>query len=241
MQNHFKNIKNLEHYALWGFMFLFIFDYHFWEANWLEAIGMTSKELFFYVLIFYFNYRVAIPTFLEKGKRISYILVLLVFLLTYIFVINISGLVDQFYEGAFWRNTLSMTINFALFWLISTLYWYYGKLQEARETQLSIRAEKLETELRFLKNQISPHFIFNTLNNIYSLVQQGHQNAAPMLAQLSSILRYILYDSSKPTVPLQKEITTIQEYIKLQLYRKPKSTNIDFYQEGDISNLKLLL
>ena len=189
-----KNIRHLEQYALWVFMFLFVFDYHFWENNWWEAISSTSAELFFYILIFYVNYKVIIPQFLAKGKRLTYFFFVILFLSFYITFIRLSGLEYYFYEAAFWRNTLSMTINFGLFWLISTLFWYYQKLQKEREMQLQLKAEKLETELRFLKNQISPHFIFNTLNNIYALVQQGHKNAAPMLAQLSAILRYILYE-----------------------------------------------
>ena len=235
----FKKINNLEHYALWLFMFLFIFDYHFWGNNWAEAIGITGMEIAFYVLIFYLNYKIVIPRFLEKGHRFFYLFSLLLFLLGYIFIIKTSGIEAYLYEGEFWRNALSMTINFGLFWLISTLYWYYQKLQEEREIQLKNRAEKLETELRFLKNQISPHFIFNTLNNIYSLVQQGHKNAAPMLAQLSTILRYILYESSREEVLLEKELNTIKDYIELQLFRKPKSSNVDFYQEGNVLYLKI--
>lgn len=239
MLKFIKNSNHLEQYALWLFMFLFVFDYHFWEDNWLDAIQMTSIELSLYLLIFYVNYKVVIPLLLEKGKQTLYILVLFLFLVSYIFLLKTTGLEYLLYEGAFWRNALSMTINFSLFWLISTLSWYYKKLQKERETQLQLKAEKLETELRFLKSQISPHFIFNTLNNIYALVQQGHKNAAPMLAQLSTILRYILYDSARDQVFLSKEIATIQEYIQLQLYRKSKSSNIDFYQEGKLNGLQI--
>lgn len=237
--NFLQKIKYLEHYALWVFMFLFVFDYHFWEGNWMEAILSTSMEVVFYMAIFYLNYLLAIPYFLKKKRHLSYLFSLLVFYIMYVFIIKTSGLEAQFYEGGFWRNILSMTINFSLFWLISTLYWYYKNVQEERELQLKIKAEKLEAEMKFLKNQISPHFIFNTLNNIYSLVQQGHQNAAPMLAKLSSILRYLLYDSIKEKVFLKKELETIQQYIELQLMRKPKSQNVDFYTEGNIKSLKI--
>lgn len=234
-----QKIKHLEHYALWVFMFFFVIDYHFWEDNWLEAIGNTSVELLIYILIFYYNFKIAIPLFLEKGQKIVYGLVILASLILYILTIQFTGLEHYLYESSYWRNVLSMTINFGLFWLISTLLWSYQKLQIERENQLQQKAERLESELRFLKNQISPHFIFNTLNNIYSLVQQGHKNAAPMLAQLSTILRYILYESSREKVLLTKEIKTIQDYIQLQLFRKPKSTNIDFYQEGNLQNLQI--
>ena len=71
------------------------------------------------------------------------------------------------------------------------------------------------------------------------MVQQGHENAASMLARLSSILRYILYESSKDTVSLSKELETIESYIHLQLMRKPKSSNVDFYVEGNPHNFEI--
>lgn len=240
MTTHFiQKIKHLEHHALWGFMFLFIFDYHFWEKNWVEAILWTSVEVAIYMLIFYCNYRLIIPSFFKKSKYLLYLLSSIVAFLTYLFLLKISGIEHTLYEGGFWRNLFSMSLNFSLFWLISTLFWYYKNLQAERELQLKTKAEKLEAEMKFLKNQISPHFIFNTLNNIYSLVQQGHPNAAPMLAKLSTILRYILYDSSKEKVLLKKELETIQQYMALQLLRKPKSENIDFYQEGNIQLVQI--
>ncbi|MCP3931395.1 MAG: hypothetical protein GY705_20105 [Bacteroidetes bacterium] len=240
MLSFIKKIKYFKHYALWAFMFVFVFDYHFWEGNWGEAVCYTSVEVFLYVLIFYFNFKFAIPSLLEKKKYLGYICSLLVFLIIYIFFIKKSGIETHLYEGELLRNLFSMTINFTLFWLISTLYWYFEKLQKEREQQLLMRAEKLEAEIKFLKNQISPHFIFNTLNNIYSLVLQGHKNAAPMLAKLSDVLRYLLYDSSQETVFLGKELSAIQKYIELQLLRKPKSENVDFYREGKDSKLKIV-
>lgn len=234
-----KKINHLKHYALWAFLFVFVFDYHFWEGNWKEAIFVTSIELSLYMLIFYFNIKAAIPYFLEKKEYFKYVGVLVGLFFGYVFFIRESGIETQLYEGGFWRNFFSMTINFALFWLISTLFWHYEKSHIQRQEQLLMRAEKLEAELKFLKNQLSPHFIFNTLNNIYSLVQQGNKNAAPMLAKLSDVLRYLLYDSSQKTIFLAKEIAAIHKYVDLQLLRKPKSENVDFYQEGNGSRLKI--
>lgn len=73
-----------------------------------------------------------------------------------------------------------MALNTSLFLLISTLYWFFKRGQAEREQQLVLRSEKLEAaELKFLRTQISPHFIFNTLNNVYSLALDRHENAAP--------------------------------------------------------------
>ena len=232
-------IRNIVHYALWLFMFFFVFDYHFFEANLGEAILFTLREVAVYMVIFYVNLKMAIPFLLAKNKKWEYVISIGAFLFIYIFFLKISGLEYQFYEMGYWRNIFSMTVNFVLFWMISTLIWYSQKWQQERELQLQLRAEKLVTEMKFLKNQISPHFIFNTLNNIYSLVQQKHENAAPMLAKLSKILRYLLYESAQQEVLLEKELEAIQHYIELQLLRKPKSNNVDFYKEGRVQYLKI--
>lgn len=240
MANRLLNFKGAAHYVLWFFMFFLVFDYHFFETNIGEALLYTSMEILTYMVVFYFNYKIAIPYFLNKGKKWLYGISILSFLVFYILVVKISGLEFYFYENGFWRNILSIVINFGMFWLVSFLLWFSLKWQEERELQLQMKAEKLEVEMKFLKNQISPHFIFNTLNNIYSLVQQKHDNAAPMLAKLSKILRYLLYDSSQKEVFLKKELDAIQHYIELQLLRKPKSQNVDFYKEGRVAQLKVV-
>lgn len=221
-------------------MFLLVFDFHFFEINLAEALGFSAIEVGFYMLAFYYNFSVAIPLFLTKKKRGQYLLALLVGWTIYTFLIKITGMEWWLYENENWRSLMSISINFGLSWLISTLFWYYKKEQKERELHIQMKADKLEAEMKFLKNQISPHFIFNTLNNIYSLVQQGHPNASPMLAKLSGILRYLLYDSAKKEVPLKKELQTIEQYIELQLMRKPKSQNVDFYQEGNTNGIKIV-
>ncbi|MGK0365197.1 MAG: two-component system LytT family sensor kinase [Saprospiraceae bacterium] len=239
MSEILNKIKNWEHYILWMFMFLFVGDYHFYDGNWMEALRLTSIESGLYIIVFYFNYSFAIPYVSEKYGKFIYALLTFSFLILYILFIKIAELEELLYEGEYWRNIISMAINFSLFWMISTLLKIYQKSQKEEAQQLELKAVQLESELKFLKTQLSPHFIFNTLNNIYSLVKQGHENAAPMLAKLSAILRYVLYDSSRKKVFLEKEINTIKEYIELQLLRKPKSENIDFYKEGSISDLQI--
>lgn len=127
-----------------------------------------------------------------------------------------------------------------MFWLLSSLFWSYKNLRSEREIQLQLQNEKLITELKLLKSQIRPHFIFNALNNIYSLVQQGDANAALMLEKLSAILRYTVDYSSVAVVPLNKEVTAIEKYMALEFLKKPKSENIDFYQEGSFQNIQIV-
>ncbi len=239
MKNLLDKIKGLDQLVFWLFIYLFVFDYHFLEDNWGDAIKNTFLEVSTYAFIVYANYLLLIPLFLKKRRFILYSLSCIVLALVYIYTLRYSGIEKILYEWNGWRNIFSMLINTILFLLISTLYWYYQQWQLEKEKRLRIRSEKLEAELKFLKTQISPHFIFNTLNNIYSLVVQQHDNAAPMIAKLSTILRYVLYESSENKVLLKKELNALENYIGLHLLRKPKSENIDFYQEGKIADIKI--
>jgi LytS/YehU family sensor histidine kinase len=150
-----------------------------------------------------------------------------------------SGLEQQFYIYTGWRNVFSMVLNTSLFLLISSLYWFFKQGQIEREKYLIVKNEKLEAELSFLRTQISPHFIFNTLNNVYTLALQKHDNTAPMVAKLSSLLRHILYESNQGQILLRKEIDTLKQYIELHLLKKPRSQNIDFYTEGALNSWKI--
>lgn len=239
--NYFiKHSKTTEHTVFWLFIWFFIFDYYFIESNWAEAIGNTSLEVFSYATLVYFNLLVLIPSFLKKEKQLLYFFTLTATIGSYVFLLRTTGLEKQFYEFEGWRNVFSMVLNTSLFLLISLLYWYFKQWQVAREQQLLLQSEKLQAELNFLRSQISPHFLFNTLNNIYALALQKHDNAAPMVAKLALLLRNMLYDNASGQALLQKEIEMVKQYIELNLLRKPHSANVDFYAEGDTGSLKIV-
>ncbi|WP_245586391.1 sensor histidine kinase [Olivibacter sitiensis] len=106
---------------------------------------------------------------------------------------------------------------------------------ERQQAALLLEREKANAELQMLKAQLHPHFLFNTLNNIYSFTQEVSEKASDMIMGLSQILRYILYDCNKPLVPLDRELKMIGDYLNLETKRYdyglemavqlPKSTN----------------
>jgi sensor histidine kinase YesM len=93
-------------------------------------------------------------------------------------------------------------------------HWY---IKEQRNLQL--QKENTEAGLRLLKAQIHPHFLFNTLNNIYSFTQNTSAEASGMITRLSSLLRYTLYEGNQPLVSLQKELQMVQDYIEIEKIR----------------------
>ena len=92
----------------------------------------------------------------------------------------------------------------------------------------------LETELKFLKSQIQPHFFFNTLNNIYSLTLNRSEQAPEVILKLSDIMSYILYDSTAPLVPLAKEIDYLRNYVDVEQLRFGNRLSVSFHIDGPV-------
>lgn len=102
----------------------------------------------------------------------------------------------------------------------------------------TVKKEQLEkqainTELVYLKSQINPHFLFNTLNNIHTLVYTQDPAAPEAMMRLSSLMRYMIYESNASAVPLSKEINYLQDYISLQQLRYKLTPVVDFQVEGN--------
>ncbi|MBF8963930.1 histidine kinase [Pontibacter sp. FD36] len=104
-------------------------------------------------------------------------------------------------------------------------------LNTIRKEQLEKQA--VEAELYYLKSQINPHFLFNTLNNIHTLVYKQAPAAPEAVMRLSSLMRYMIYESNAPTVPLSREMSYLQDYVSLQQLRYKKSPVVDLQIEGD--------
>lgn len=98
--------------------------------------------------------------------------------------------------------------------------------------RIGYKAERAKAELQLLKNQISPHFLFNTLNNIYGLAYMKDARASQMISKLSHIMRYLLEDCNQSNVLLLKEKELLEHYLNLQLLKHDGSRIVDFYHAG---------
>ena len=115
-----------------------------------------------------------------------------------------------------------------------TEFWY----REQSRKQLAIK-EKIEVELKLLKSQIHPHFLFNTLNNIYSLALQKSDQAPDAVLKLSELLDYLIYHGENETVSLKKETDLIRNYIELESLRYGDRLTVDFQISGDPESIHL--
>jgi two-component system LytT family sensor kinase len=128
---------------------------------------------------------------------------------------------------------------FLMIMALSTAIKTVQQWQLTEQRAARAEADKTSAELSFLKAQINPHFLFNTLNNIYTLAAIKDDNAADSIMKLSNIMRYVTDDVTEDFVPLQSEIDCISDYIELQRLRIGNNTRINFEVKGDIDRKKI--
>ena len=134
------------------------------------------------------------------------------------------------------------SISLFIFMMIMALSTATRIIQQWRLTErraIQAEADKTTAELSFLKAQINPHFLFNTLNNIYTLAVIKDDHAADSIMKLSNIMRYVTDDVLTDLVPLQNEVDCIGDYIELQRLRTGNNTQVNFIVTGDIESKKI--
>ncbi len=203
----------------------------------LELLTGNAFYLFNYIatsivsiLFFYFNYNWAIPKLYFSKKKWKYALSIISFLVITIFIfigvlllsnIQINETHRQSYI-LFRGIIIKFIILFAVAWLL--------KLFQITKQQ---EYEKNIAELAYLKAQINPHFLFNTLNGLYALAIKKSDKTAESISQLSELMRYVITDAKADRVTLEKEIEYIQNYIELNRIRLTGYTRVNFILEGN--------
>lgn len=137
-----------------------------------------------------------------------------------------DGLYYRIMEEVFYQAQGGVTSLF--FFGLANLFHYNYKL---RATTQQLRLEKQEAELNYLKSQTNPHFLFNTLNNIYSLAKDKSDQAPESILRLSKILRFMLYETSGKFISIEQELEIISDYIALEKLRYDDSLSINFKYE----------
>ncbi|OJW16477.1 MULTISPECIES: sensor histidine kinase [unclassified Mucilaginibacter] len=144
-----------------------------------------------------------------------------------------------------WRNgrrrhfDSSSLFLFLMIMALSTAIKTVVQWQTTEQRAISAEAEKASAELSFLKAQINPHFLFNTLNNIYTLAITNNEHTADSIMKLSNIMRYVTDEVKEDFVDLQNEVSCIANYIDLQRLRLGAKTVVSFTVQGDLTNRKI--
>ena len=132
-----------------------------------------------------------------------------------------------------WGRILSTFIDIAFVVGIAVAVKQYRLARRAGEKEKSLVKEKLEAELRFLRTQTNPHFLFNTLNNIYALARKKSDDTADVVMKLSKLLRFMLYESRKDSISISDELRMLNDYIELEKIRYNERLTIKFIRTID--------
>jgi sensor histidine kinase YesM len=185
-----------------------------------------------WVALFYFNGLFLIPRLVYKKKYWVYGLVLLAIFCWLIAQTRL--LTGIFMNPAHYNLRRHLLITFFIFLFILAASTAYQMIRDRMKTERMAKDkenENLKTELAFLRSQVSPHFMFNVLNNMVALARKKSDLLEPSLIKLSSLLRYMLYETDEEKVLLEKEIEYLQSYIDLQVQRFGSKVKVNVCME----------
>jgi two-component system LytT family sensor kinase len=248
----------LLHVLAWAILFFFPFFGR--DTYPLRFILKSISHLVILSSFFYLNFFVLIPQFLFKKKTGIYVFTVILGML---FVISSHIIVDEFFQKKNRKQynttmqhrpytehrvdrggpqrSVGFKIIFPLFSFlmvfgISTSLRTINEYLKKEELQKETETEKLNSELAFLKSQINPHFLFNTLNNLFSLAHSRSDKTANAIMKLSELMRYMLEDTGGRKVELYRELEYINNYLELQRLRLDDSVKVELTIEGDFHN-----
>ena len=235
-----RNYKIVIHLLYWFYMlnqFLYpfyissVYEKDYWIGTVL-AFGLSIIN--FYAIYF------LLPSLIKfRYKYISFVIgaVLILFIASF----------RYYFEVFIWRDVL----NFHDYMKMSPKEWFFNNLRlsfitgiyallikfaidwfDAQKLKAELVTQNKASEMALLRSQVNPHFLFNTLNNIYSLVYKKSDEAPAAVMKLSSIMRYMLYDATSDKVPLEKEIEYLQSFIELQKLRLKEKDFVEMNIKG---------
>jgi two-component system, LytTR family, sensor kinase len=180
-------------------------------------------------LLVYGNTLLLIPLLLEKKKVLIYISGIIFFVILYTYFRSLN---QQYWDAIIWPEDI-MSIQSYYKWnflyaiwflIISSMLFFTQKWSEQQQKVKNIEISQLKTELKYLRSQLNPHFLFNGLNTIYGNIDIRDEKARDILVQFSDLLRYSLYEADVDWVILEKEAVYLQNYVALQKARS--NTNL---------------
>jgi two-component system, LytTR family, sensor histidine kinase AlgZ len=215
------------------------------ELEWNEAVVRSTVHVAFNMLVAYLNYFLFLPRFLERKHFGRYLMefsmpfILIMLLRVHLQRYLVDGYtheVEYFYSNIYVVQITATTLFVVIF---------VGLLRFAKDwfdleaKKKEVENEKLIAELNFLKAQINPHFLFNTLNNLYYLAYTKSDNTTEVIAKLSQMMRYMIYESNHPKVLLSREIEYMQNYVSLERLRLNNQIPIGFEIKGNPESVKI--
>ncbi|MEO5977781.1 MAG: histidine kinase [Chryseolinea sp.] len=237
----------LLHLSFWSvYVSFFLYQMASWQGrdiDWTRVITTASIQLVFASIAAYINYFIFLPRFLARRNPWIYLLefaipfaVIMVCRISFerYFVDGYTGQLEWLYKTRFIVQVCTTNLFIVIFVAMLRFALEWIDLESKKK---EVQNEKLIAELNFLKAQINPHFLFNTLNNLYYLAYSKSENTTEVIAKLSQMMRYMIYESNHAKVLLTKEIEYMLSYVSLEKLRLNNQIPIKFEVTGTVDNL----
>lgn len=206
------------------------------------AIQRNLLIVVFNALVFYINFLWIMPEYFERGDFRAFMFAMigmsvLATSLQYIIEVVFFKVPEDIKLYTYnVRYIVLIAITCMIFLLLSTLLKMSMSRYYFEKELLELKAIKFEAELKFLREQINPHFLFNSINNIYSLSLENSPKTPEMILKLSELLRYMLYDCNQPKVKLESEVKCIESLLELFQLKFSEKINVVFEVKGDLKD-----
>jgi len=224
-------------YLIWAGVFLIVFFTYLPEDGAGKAAGITLINGAFYIILIYGNINFLFPRYYERGRKIEYAIYVFIFLVGSGIL---RGYIVMYFENSFFSpkpipiTTAMLTyfivagfLTFMLSFIFRIAIAYFDLKQQSEK----ILFQKSQAELNLLKSQVQPHFLFNTLNNIYYEAYREAPRTAKLIERLSDIMRYFVDESPKEEVSVATEVQFLENYIALEKIRIRHEIELNFIKD----------
>lgn len=228
----------LTHLAAWGVLLALPF---FFTGRETETVTLQSYMRFIivpvsFMFVFYINYFFLVDRYLSSRHPgrffLSNVIVIIIAMISVHVLMHLLPPPDHAHPPREWEwpEVIGFFLGNAMVYMLvaglSVAIRMTGGWYKVDSMKKELEKSQTEAELQNLKSQLNPHFLFNTLNNIYSLIAFSPERAQEAVHDLSRLLRYVLYESNHPSVPLEKEVDFIRNYVELMRIRLPRHVDV---------------
>jgi sensor histidine kinase YesM len=208
------------------------------SETFMKAAVSAFTTIFFYIITIYANVHWFIPSFYERRRYKTYVISVALFFLSVVALqmwinheVRAGYFGESYYDYSF-KQWMYVSFSVLLVLIISGLFHATLAFFSLRKKQQSLEAQHLHAQLELLKSQVHPHFLFNTLNNIYYEARQESPRAASLIEKLSLMMRYLVEETKHERVDLVKELAFLENYIALEQIRLRYPLQMTFTKEG---------
>lgn len=212
------------------------------RGSYFEEFIYEVVNVLFFVIIIYVNVKYLFPMYLQSnnfGIHLLYLVIasaILTPIKSFILFQLSSDVAGQHYVL---NNQLTTFFSTFLVGSGSSIYSAMMDWLKGQNQKQELRNETLQSELKFLKSQINPHFLFNTLNSLYALTLKKSDLAPEIVLRLSEMMRYMLYECNEKQVPLEKEVNYLMNYLELEKLRHGAKLDVNLKVAGSMNYQKI--